>query len=155
MTTDKSSQEKVLFTFFVTAGHSPFFHFLLKKQKKNYSKTCLTQHYIVTDQCNAGLEMVNKNGYNLKGLIMYTVSMPWHTGGVLRQGPAGLVVGNWLTLPRRRGHLAFPSTGRQQQNAAAQHLAPCNTHTHTHTISYLYTYKRKYILQCGSATMPQ
>lgn len=65
---------------------------------------------------------------------MHRVSRPPHTGGVLRQRPAGLVVvGNWLTLPRQRGHLAFPSTGRPQQNAAAQHLAQ-RAHTRTHEL---------------------
>lgn len=60
--------------------------------------------------------------------------------GVLRQRPAGLVVaGNWLTLPRRRGHLAFPSTGRQQQNAAPQQL-PMRTRTHRHTLHQLFIY---------------
>lgn len=73
-----------------------------------------------------------------------------HTVSLVLQ-PAGLVVaGNWLTSPRQRGHLAFPCTGTQQQNATAQHLAQ-----HALCISYLYTYKRKYIPQSRSQSMPQ
>lgn len=52
--------------------------------------------------------------------------------------PAGLVVaGNWLTSPRQRGHLAFPCTGTQQQNATAQHLAQ---REHTCTLHQLFIY---------------
>ena len=49
--------------------------------------------------------------------------------------------------------MAFPSTGRQQQNTAAQHLA-LHSHIHQPCTGYLYTYKRKYTQQSGSATMP-
>lgn len=56
---------------------------------------------------------------------------------MLQQRPAALLVaGNELTLPRRRGHLAFPSTGKPQQNAAQQ-LTP-RTHTHTALAIYIH-----------------
>lgn len=74
------------------------------------------------------------------------MSVSRHTGEVLK--PAGLVVaGNRLTLPRRRGHLAFPSTGRQQQNVAAQHLA-LRTRTHTLSASAIYIHTNANISHC-------
>lgn len=70
--------------------------------------------------------------------------MPPHT-----QRPAGLVVaGDRLTLGRRRDHLAFPSTGRRQENAPAQHLA-------LHTASAIYTHTNANTSQSSFTAMPQ
>lgn len=81
------------------------------------------------------------NSSYLRGWMRNTVTQcpcPDTRGGVLK--PAGLVVaGNRLTLPRRGGHLAFPSTGTRQQNVAAQHLGLC-TQPHPQSASAIYIY---------------